>query len=108
MSNGLHWISNNQKPVKQWVWNRVLEILRFTEPSEWIFVSSQDMIADLWMQKVDDLNLFNKDSTWINGYDSMKKDQKNFPTESIYWIRLEIEDQSTLQKENALKYHYQD
>ena len=42
------------------------------------------MIADLLMQKVDDLNLFNKDSTWINGYDSMKKDQKNFQTESIY------------------------
>ena len=60
------------------------------------------------MQKVDDLNLFNKDSTWISGYDWMKKDQKNFPTKSIYRIKLEIEDQSALPKENALKYHYQD
>ena len=45
----LNWISNNQKPVKQWVQNRVVEILRFTEPSEWMFASSQDMIADLEM-----------------------------------------------------------
>ena len=28
----LHCISNNQTPVKQWVRNRVVEILRFTEP----------------------------------------------------------------------------
>ena len=30
----LHWISNNQNPVKQSVRNTVLEIFRFTEPSE--------------------------------------------------------------------------
>ena len=43
----LHWICNPDKPVKQWVRNRVVEINRFTEPSEWMFVQSQGMIADL-------------------------------------------------------------
>ena len=31
----LHWISNSDKPLKQWVRNRVIEIRRFTIPEEW-------------------------------------------------------------------------
>ena len=104
----LHWISNNQKPDKQWVWCRVVKILRFIEPSEWMFVSSQYVIADLETWRVNDLNLVDKDSTWINGYDWMKKDQKDFPTKSIHQIRPQNEDLSALQKENILKYHNQD
>ena len=30
----LQWISRNQKPVKQWIQSRVVEILRLTEPSK--------------------------------------------------------------------------
>ena len=43
----LHWLSNHEKTVKQWVRNRVIEILRFTDSSEWFFISSHNMIADL-------------------------------------------------------------
>ena len=93
----LHWISNNQKPVKQLVQNKLVEILRFTESSEWMFVCSEDMIADLGTGRVNDLNLVNKDSTWINGYDLIKKDQKVFPAKSIQ-IRLENEDLSLQRK----------
>ena len=67
-----------------------------------MFVSSKDMIA-----RVNDPNLVNKDSTWINGYEWMKKDQKYFLTKSIHQIRLENEDLSALQKENILNYHNQ-
>ena len=103
----LHRISNNQKPVKQWVQNRVVEIFRFTELSEWKFVSRQDMIADLGARRVNDLNLVNKDSTWINCYDWMKEDQKYFATKLIHQIGLENESLLALQKENILKYHNQ-
>ena len=85
-----------------------MKILRFIEPSEWMFVSSRYMIADLGTQRVNDLNLVDKDSAWINGYDWMKKDQKDFPTKLIHQIRPENEDLSALQKENILKYHNQD
>ena len=84
----LRWISNNKKPVKQWVLNRVVETLRFTEPSKWMFVSSQHMMADPGTRRVDDRNLVNKDSTWISGYDWIKKDQKDFPTKPVHQIRL--------------------
>ena len=41
------WINNEDTPVKQWVQKRVVEINRFTQPSEWMSVHSQDMIPDL-------------------------------------------------------------
>ena len=31
----LHWISNSNKPLKQWVRNRVIEIRRFTMVEQW-------------------------------------------------------------------------
>ena len=43
----LHWLSNHKKAVRQWVRNRVIEILRFTDLSEWFFISSHNMIVDL-------------------------------------------------------------
>ena len=50
---------------------------------KWTFPSGQDMIIHLEMQRVDYVNLIDKDRTWINVYDQMKKDQKNFPAKSI-------------------------
>lgn len=51
-----YWISHNQKQVKQWVQNRVAEILKFTEPSERMFGSNQDIIVELGTQRVNDFN----------------------------------------------------
>lgn len=50
---------------------------------KWTFLSCQHMIIHLEMQRVYDLNLIDKDGTWINGYDQMKKDQTDFPTKSV-------------------------
>ena len=47
----LHWISNSNKPLKQWVRNRVIEIRRFTIPEQWKYVQSKDMIADFRTRK---------------------------------------------------------
>ena len=41
------------------------------------------MIAELATQRVNDFNLVNKDSTWINGYDRMKKDHIFQPNQFI-------------------------
>ena len=101
----LHWINNHDKPVKQWVRNRVVEINRYTEPSEWMYVSSKDMIADLGTRRVNDINLVDPDSTWINGYDWMKVDVINFPTKSFEEISLGKEELMSLQTENLLKYN---
>ena len=78
----LHWLSNHEKAVKQWVRNRVIEILRFTDLSEWFFISSHNMIADLGTGRVDHLRLVDQNSNWIDGVDWMRKDNKEFTKNS--------------------------
>ena len=82
----------------------MVEINRFTEPSEWMFVRSQDMIADLGTRRINKLELVNQDSIWINGLDWMKKDESCFPTKSMTDIKLSDEEVTAIQKENLLKY----
>ena len=89
--------------MKQWVWNRVVEISRFTQPSEWMFVYSQGMIAGLGTRCVNNLELVDQDSIWINGFSWMKKDKRCFPAKTIDKIRLNKEEIVTIQKENLLK-----
>ena len=84
-----------------------MEINRFTEPSEWMFVQSQDMIADLGTRHIDNLELVNQDSVWINGFDWMKKDVACFPAKSIEDIKLSNEEVTALQNENMIKYQNQ-
>ena len=88
----LLWMNNHKKPVKQWVWNRVVDINRFTQPAEWMFVHSQDMIAYLGTRRVNNLELVNQDFTWINGFSWMKKDRRCFPAKTIDEIRLNKEE----------------
>jgi hypothetical protein len=47
----LHWINNQELPLKQWPRNRVVEILRFTEANQWKYVKGIDMPADLGTRK---------------------------------------------------------
>ena len=64
----LHWINNQKKPLKQWVRSRVVEINRLTQPKDWMFVRSEDIIADIGTRRVSDLDVVSKDSVWINGF----------------------------------------
>ena len=65
----LHWINNQKKPLKQRVRNRVVEINSLTQPKDWMFVRSEDMIADIGTRHVSDLDVVGKESVWINGFD---------------------------------------
>ena len=47
----LYWISNEERPLKQWVRNRVVEIRRYTVPSDWSYINTKNMIADKGTRK---------------------------------------------------------
>ena len=98
----LHWLRNHEKTVKQWVRNRVIEILRFTDSSEWLFISSQNMIADLETRRVDDLRLFHQNLSLISGFDWMRKGNKEFPMKSLDQIRLSREELAAIQIQSVL------
>ena len=43
----LHRISNENRTLKQWVHNRIIEIKRFANPDQWRYIHASNMIADL-------------------------------------------------------------
>ena len=68
-----------------------MEINRLTQPKDWMFVGSEDMIADTGNRCVSDLDVFGKNSVWINGFDWMKWDKASFPAKATDEIKLNSE-----------------
>ena len=69
---------------------------KFTQPKDWIFVRSEDMIADIGTQHVSDLDVVGKNSVWINGFIWMKGDKASFSAKTIDEIKLNSEEISPL------------
>ncbi|XP_066928171.1 uncharacterized protein [Clytia hemisphaerica] len=95
----LHWIGNDKKPLKQWVRDRVIEIRRFSQPSDWYYVSSKNMIADLGTRRGCSIEDISMDSDWINGYEWMSKDQSEFPVTPINSLKLDASQITEANKE---------
>ena len=99
----LHWLNNKELPLKQWVRNRVVEILRFTEPSAWRYVKSADMPADIGTRRGATLADVSLDSAWQKGYDWMSKDVSEFPAQSYEDIKQNCIDASNETSELIVK-----
>ena len=84
----LYWLKSEDRPLKQWVRNRVIEIRRLTNLNDWRFVDSKNMIADLGTRKGCSLDDVMPDSTWINGYEWMKGDIESFPVRRMEEMNL--------------------
>ena len=77
----LNWISNDSGRVKdEWVRNRHIEINRFTAPDQWVYVASEDMIADKGTRRCTSLSEVDSNSDWINGYAWMAEEEDQFPS----------------------------
>ena len=66
-------------------------------------ISRHNITADLGTRRVDDLRVGDQNSTWINGFDWMRKDNKEFPMKLLHKIKLSREIE--IQIENMLKYN---
>ena len=95
----LYWITNDQKPLKQWVRNRVIEIQRFTSQDQWFYIHSKNMIADLGTRRGVTLEEVNQHSTWINGFHWMQLDHAQFPMSSPTDIKLNESDEVKMEAE---------
>ena len=95
----MHWINNDEKPLKQWVRNRVIEIRRFTSPSQWFYVQSNDMIADIGTRRGASLDDLKQSSKWINGFKWMNLKTSQFPMKSIKDLNLSMPELKEIQKE---------
>lgn len=100
----LHWLSNDEKPLKLWTRNRVIETLRFTSKQQWYYVQSEDMAADIGTRKGATLEDIDQSSTWINGFPWMVLDHTSFPMKSSEEIKLNEVD--TLEAKKEVDAHF--
>ena len=99
----LHWINSTKSVLKSWVRNRVLEIGRLTDRSEWYYVRSKDMVADLGTRKGAKLSDVGPMSPWIQGLPWMKGEETNFPLKTVDEIVFCSKEKSEASKENVLE-----
>ncbi|XP_066927799.1 uncharacterized protein [Clytia hemisphaerica] len=102
----LHWIDNDEKPLKKWVRSRVVEIKRFTSNDQWHYVDTSNMLADIGTRRGSKLNEVDKDSKWINGHDWMHLDQNSFPIKSAKELKLTEREMEEVQKEVQINIHH--
>ena len=95
----LHWINNDDIILKQWVRNRVVDIRRFTDPSDWQYINTKYMLADIATRKGATLEDINQTSTWINGAEWMKYKEEDFPTQTVSQIILSNSELQEVKKE---------
>ena len=85
----MHWLNNQELALSQWVRNRVVEILRFTEGSKWKYVKTNDMPADLGKRRGASIKDVSMGSAWQNRFDWMQRDSKfSYKMLLRYRIRL--------------------
>ena len=96
----LYWIHNNNKPLKQFVRNRVNEIRRFTDPNNWRYTKSSDMIADIGTRPINDVSLVNDSSIWINGFQWMTQVEESLPFRTIHDIKLTGDEMEAVEKDS--------
>ena len=102
----LHWICNEDKPLKQWVGNRVVEILRFTSKQQWHYIQTTDMIADIGTRKGTTIKDVDQSSVWTNGYQWMQNDSTTFKMSTAEELRLNETEISEANKEHKVQVHH--
>ncbi|XP_066914217.1 uncharacterized protein [Clytia hemisphaerica] len=80
----LHWISNTELQLKQWVRNRVIEVHRLTNIEDWRFIDSNQMMADLATRRGVQLSEVQPNSEWFVGQDWMHQDESKFPVKKSF------------------------
>ena len=96
----LYWICNLNLSLKQWTRNRVSEIHRFTDVSQWKYINSDDMIADLGTRRCTSIDDVNQDSNWIKGFQWMQGELSSFPAHTAADISLSAQEKQHLKKES--------
>ena len=95
----LFWLRNEEKPLKHWVSNKVVEIRQFTELKDWYHVDGTRMIADIGTRKRTQLKYIGPESEWINGYSWMKDNVDEMLIKALDKINLNNDDIGEVNKE---------
>ena len=95
----LHWVNSTKAALKPWVRNRVAEITRLPERSNWYFAKSKDMVLDLWKRKGVTIDQVQPGSPWIDGLPWMRESAENFTLQSVTDLKLSFKEDCEVNKE---------
>ena len=87
----LFWINQDQRPLHITIRNCVIEIRRFSEPSDWFHVDTDLNLADLGTRETDILNI-SKGSEWQSGKRWMSEKREDMPLKTLTDINLTSEE----------------
>lgn len=99
----LYWLSNENRSLKQWVRNRVLEDLRFSLPQHWRYIHTNEMIADLGTRRGAKATDVDGNSDWVNGMSWMTLNEEDFPAYTVNDIKLNSNQLNEARKEKNLE-----
>ena len=95
---------DEKKPLKTWVRNRVININRFSSTNDWMYVRSEDMIADIGTRPGITISDVVPGSIWIEGFEWMKSDVSEFPTFRADTINLKEDEAKIVKKTQQIHY----
>ena len=95
----LSWINSDTRPMTIGVRNNVIEILRFTDRSQWFHVDGTNNIADLGTRDGVKLSDIDQDSDWQIGKPWMRLDRSQMPIRPVKEMQLSKEDKDEVNKE---------
>ena len=90
----LHWLNNKELPLKQWVRNKVIDTLRYSNKEQWYYVKSQDMPADIGTRKGSTIEDITENSVWKNGFLWMQNKSNEFPLKTYNEMKQECKNAS--------------
>ena len=97
-SIALFWINSDSRPLETSVRNCVIDIRRFSMPSQWYHVESALNIADLGTRETT-VEEIGPTKAWQTGFDWMKLDKQDMPIKSVEEIRMSQEERRLAGKE---------
>ena len=75
----LSWINTDDRPLQVGVRNCVIQICRFTDPSQWLHIASELNPADIATRSCSDVKEIGPGSTWQNGHEWMCMEPEERP-----------------------------
>ena len=94
----LYWINQDQRPLQVAVRNSVIEIRRFTQPSQWFHIESENNIADLGTRPAETSEI-NEGSDWQVGKPWMRLERRDMPIRTSEEVTLSSEEKRLASKE---------
>ena len=97
----LYLINSTTAALKTWPRNRVVEVNRLSNRTEWYHTRRQNMVADLGTRKGATVQQVSPGSPWIEGLPWMRKASSEFPLSTVEDIKLSASEKRDASKEQV-------